>query len=88
MFILCIEGKEQEGAYAISNNHGDQILLMFEEIDDAVRYAGLLEADGFPPLVPAEVDFEGIVSMCEKMGYEYIVSTPDELAIPPAMNEL
>lgn len=88
MFILCIEGKEREGAYAISSSEGEQVLLMFEEIDDAVRYAGLLEADDFPPLVPVEVDIDAIIDMCEKMGYDYIVSTPDQLAIPPVMNEL
>ncbi len=88
MYILCLDGKEDEGAYAIANNRGDRILLMFEEEDDAVRYAGLLEADDFPPLVAVEVDPDGMMQMCERTGYEYMIVSPDELIIPPANNQL
>lgn len=88
MYILCLEGKEDEGAYAIANNRGDRILLMFEEEDDAIRYAGLLEADDFPPLVAIEVDPHGMMEMCERTGYEYMVVSPEELIIPPSNNQL
>lgn len=88
MYILCLKGKEDEGAYAISNNRGERILLMFEEEDDAVRYAGLLEADDFAPLTAVEVDRDGMIEMCEKTGYEYLIVSPDELIVPPSHNEL
>lgn len=88
MYILCLKGKEDEGAYAISNKTGDRILLMFEEEDDAVRYAGLLEADDFAPLVAVEVDTQGMIEMCDRSGYEYTVVSPDELIIPPSTNLL
>lgn len=88
MYILCLKGKEDEGAYAISNQTGHRILLMFEEEDDAIRYAGLLEADDFPPLTAVEVDPDGMMEMCEKTGYDYMIISPDELIIPPDNNEL
>ena len=48
MFILTVEGKEKEGAYAVEDDVGNQILYLFEEEDDALRYAMMLEDVGFP----------------------------------------
>ena len=39
MFILTIEGKEKEGAYSVANEIGEKVLYIFEEEDDATRYA-------------------------------------------------
>ena len=39
MYILTIYGKETEGAYSVADDEGDQILYLFEEEDDAMRYA-------------------------------------------------
>ena len=38
MFILTIDGKESEGAYSVQNEEGHQVLYLFEEEDDAIRY--------------------------------------------------
>ena len=35
MFILTIEGKESDGAYAVADKGGGQMLYIFEEEDDA-----------------------------------------------------
>ena len=45
MFILTIAGKEREGAYSVEDDNGDQILYLFEEEDDAERYAMMLEEE-------------------------------------------
>ena len=42
MFILTIAGKEKDGAYSVPDGEGDQILYLFVEEDDALRYACLL----------------------------------------------
>ena len=49
MYILTIHGKETEGAYSVTDEDGDQILYLFEEEDDATRFAMMLEgtADTF-----------------------------------------
>ena len=58
MFILTIEGKEREGAYAVADKGGGQILYLFEEEDDADRYAMMLEDEGYPDMNVVEVDEE------------------------------
>jgi hypothetical protein len=88
MYILCLKGKENEGAYAISNSNNDRILLLFSEVEDAERFAGLLEADDFPQLVSVEVDDESMIEMCEETGYLYTIVSPDELIIPPSHNDI
>ena len=45
MFILTISGQQTEGAYAVTDPDGERALYLFEEEDDAERYAGLLEAE-------------------------------------------
>jgi len=56
MFILTINGKEKEGAYSVTDDEGDQILYLFEEEDDAVRYAMMLEEDGYPEMHVIEIE--------------------------------
>jgi hypothetical protein len=83
MFILTIDGQEEEGAYSVQDEHGNQILYLFEEEDDACRYAMMLEEDGFPDLHVIEVEDEMMITVCESHGYEYTVITPNDIVIPP-----
>ena len=39
MFILTVHGKENEGAYSVKNEEGEHVLYLFEQEDDATRYA-------------------------------------------------
>jgi hypothetical protein len=48
MFILTINGRETEGAYSVTDDDGEQILYLFQEEDDATRYAMMLEEDEYP----------------------------------------
>ena len=51
MFILTIDGKEDRGAYSVENESGDKILYLFEEEDDATRFAIQLEEEhGYPEM--------------------------------------
>ena len=43
MYILQLQGKEQEGAYAVQASNG-KVVYMFLDKDDALRYAGLTGA--------------------------------------------
>ena len=45
MYILSLAGHEGEGAYAVTNDDGQKALYLFQQEDDATRYAGLLEAE-------------------------------------------
>ena len=85
MYILTIYGKEKEGAYSVQNEDGDHVLYLFQDKDDANRYAMLLEEeDTFPEMNVLEVDHDMMASVCETHGYEYTVITPNDIVIPPS----
>ena len=83
MYILAVTGKEKEGAYAVDTEENKRMVYMFLDKDDAVRYAGLLEADNFPDMSVVEVNDQEIIEACVKHGHEYFVVTPDDIVIPP-----
>jgi len=83
MFILTINGRETEGAYSVVDDEGEHILYLFQEEDDAVRYAMMLEEDGYPEMHVIEIENEVMVKTCEMHGYQYTIITPDDIVIPP-----
>ena len=87
MFILTIEGKEKEGAYAVADKGGGQILYLFEEEDDADRYAMMLEDEGYPDMTLLDIEDEVIIKTCEQHGYHYTIITPNDIVIPPDLKD-
>jgi len=83
MYILTLLGKEDEGAYSVQNEEGEQILYLFEEEDDATRYALMLEDDDYPEMHVIEVEDDMMIHICESHGYDYTVITPNDIVIPP-----
>lgn len=83
MFLITVNGKETEGAYSVMNEEGDQVLYLFEEEDDAVRYAMMLEQDGYPEMHVIEIEDEVMLKTCKMHGYQYTVITPDDIVVPP-----
>jgi|TARA_B100000035_G_C20635276_1_gene394216 hypothetical protein len=83
MYILTIYGKETEGAYSVPDETGEQILYLFAEEDDAIRYAMMLEEGGSPEMHIIEVDDEVMIKTCELHDYPYIVITKNDVVIPP-----
>ena len=37
MYLLTMKNKREEGAYAVDDQYGHQVLFLFEEEDDATR---------------------------------------------------
>lgn len=67
--LLFDAGSDQEGIHSLELN-GRTVVLLFEDPDDAERYAGLLEAQDFPiPSVEA-LDHEEMELFCTQAGYE------------------
>ena len=83
MFILTIEGKEKEGAYSVANELGEKVLYIFEEEDDATRYAMMLEDEGYPDMTLLEIEEEVLLKTCEQHGYHYTIITPNDIVVPP-----
>ena len=84
MHILTVAGKEEEGAYSVVDEYGERVLYIFENIDDATRYAMMLEDDGYPEMHVIEIDDDIMIKTCELHGYQYTVITPDDIVIPPS----
>ena len=42
MYLLTLKDKRDDGAYAVLNRYGEKVLFMFEEEDDAERYAMMI----------------------------------------------
>jgi hypothetical protein len=79
-------GKETEGAYSVVDDEGENILYLFQEEDDAVRYAMMLEEEGSPEMHVIEIEDEVMVKTCEMHGYQYTIITPDDIVIPPSLD--
>ena len=75
MFILAVKGFEEDGAFSIENNDGDKVLLMFEEEDDADRYADLISVeDDYPEMSVIEVDDFVAMRASEMHDYMYNIN--------------
>lgn len=83
MFILTINGKETEGAYSVADEEGNQVLYLFEEEDDAVRYAMMLEEEGYPEMHIIEVEDDIMLKTCDAYDYQYTIITGNDIVIPP-----
>lgn len=83
MFLITIDGREEEGAFSVLNEDGDRVLFLFQEEDDAIRYALLLEENGFPETSIIEYDDSILVKTCEVTGNKYTVITPNDIVVPP-----
>ncbi len=87
MFILTINGRETEGAYSVMNDEGEHVLYLFQEEDDAIRYALLLEEDEYPEMHVLELEDEAVLTMCEIENSKYTIITPNDIVIPPKDND-
>ena len=84
MYILTVHGKENEGAYSVQDDDGEHILYLFDDEDDALRYAMMLEDTGSPEMHVIEVEDEVMIRTCEVHDYQYTVITPNDIVIPPS----
>ena len=92
--LLYDAGQDSEGIHSLELS-GQTVVLMFENRDDADRYAGLLEAQDFPTPTVEALDREEIELFCREAGYEarfvsdgFVPKTEDErmMLAPPSAN--
>tara|TARA_B100000287_G_scaffold361148_1_gene353807 strand:+ start:1214 stop:1486 length:273 start_codon:yes stop_codon:yes gene_type:complete len=83
MYIITVKGKENDGAYSVGNERGEQILYLFDEEDDAIRFAIQLENQDYPEMHVIEVDEELMIKTCEMHDYKYSLITKNDIVIPP-----
>jgi len=83
MFLLTLKDRKGDGAYAVQDQYGEKVLFLFEEEDDATRYALMLEDQEEQEMDIVEVDTELAIRTCKMYNYKYAVITPDDIVIPP-----
>ncbi len=76
-------GREREGAYSLHNEYGEKILYLFEEEDDAERYAMMLEENGHPEMHLIEIENDVMLQTCNLNDYKYTIITSNDIVIPP-----
>ena len=85
MYLLTLNSRRDDGAYAVQDSDGDKVLFLFEEEDYAVRYAMMLEdnLEQEKNMQVIEVEDDLAIKTCSMYNYKYAVITPDDLVIPP-----
>tara|TARA_B100001250_G_scaffold153102_1_gene131487 strand:+ start:450 stop:728 length:279 start_codon:yes stop_codon:yes gene_type:complete len=83
MYIITIKGKEKEGAYSVIDQDEDQVLYIFQNQDDATRYALQLEDIDYPKMKVVEIEDDIMIKTCELHGHKYAIITPDDIIVPP-----
>ena len=87
MYILTVHGKETEGAYSVQDDEGEHILYLFEQEDDAERYSSQLFSDHGVQMQVIEIDEGVAISACEMYNYKYTVITPNDIVVPPPLDD-
>ena len=67
--LLFDAGSDSEGIHSLEMA-GKTVVLLFENPDDAERYAGLLEAQDFPVPSVETLDRDDVELFCRDAGYE------------------
>jgi len=67
--LLFDAGSDAEGIHSLEVN-GTTLVLLFEDPDDAERYAGLLEAQDFPVPSVEAIQRDEIELFCSQAGYQ------------------
>ena len=80
--VLFNARTENEGIHSLQME-GRHLVLMFEEEDDALRFAGMLEAQDFPPASVEAFEAEEIEEFCKGAGYEAVLVEDGTLLMPP-----
>ncbi|BEV36212.1 DUF3110 domain-containing protein [Synechococcus sp. M16CYN] len=92
--LLFDAGTDSEGIHSLEIA-GRTVVLLFENPEDAERYAGLLEAQDFPAPTVEKLNREDVELFCQNAGYEarliktgFVPSTDEErlFMAPPESN--
>ena len=83
MFLLTLKDRKDDGAFAVEDDSGDKVLFLFEQEDDAERYAMQLNENEGSDMIVIDVDGKLAIRTCKMYNYKYAVITPNDFVIPP-----
>ena len=81
MYLLTLDSKRDDGAYAVNDAGGDKVLMLFETEDDAERYAMQLNNQEDSDMIVMEVDGKLAIKTCRQYNYKYAVITPNDIFV-------
>jgi hypothetical protein len=90
--LLFNVGTDNEGIHTLklkqpeTEDDYQDVVLAFEEEDDATRFAVLLEAQDFPEAAVEGIDQEELEEFCESSGLGLQYVSEGMLAVPPSSN--
>ena len=89
MYLLTLKDRRDDGAYAVLNRYGEKVLFMFEEEDDAERYAMMMKNDDEDNASLNVIEIEDALAIrtCKMYNYKYAVITPNDIVVPPPKND-
>ena len=88
MYLLTLKDSEAEGAYAVADKYGEKVLFLFQKEDDAERYAMQIEdQEDNKQMTVIEVDDNLAIITCRRYNYKYTVITPNDIIIPPIIDD-
>jgi Protein of unknown function (DUF3110) len=86
VYVLLFNARtENEGIHTLKSDNRN-IVLMFEDEDDAVRFGLMLEAQDFPTATVERFELDEIEEFCQSAGYECKQVPAGALAMPPENN--
>jgi Protein of unknown function (DUF3110) len=83
--ILFNARTENEGIHSVQADDRN-LIMMFAEEDDAIRYAMMLEAQDLPNPTVEAMDAQEIEDFCADSDYECILVEEGMLVVPPDRN--
>ena len=88
MYLLTLKDRRDDGAYAVLNRYGEKVLFMFEEEDDAERYAMMMnDQEENAALNVIEIEDALAIRTGKMYNYKYAVITPNDIVVPPPKND-
>ena len=88
MFLLTLKDQKGDGAFAVQDKYGEKVLFLFEEEDDATRYALMLEDQQEKEMDVVEVDDDLAIKTCRIYNYKYAVIKSEDIVIQPKNDNL
>lgn len=83
VYVLLFNARtENEGIHTLRANDQD-VVLMFENEDDATRFGLMLEAQDFPEATVEAIEQAEVEEFCQSAGYGCKLVPEGSLAVPP-----
>jgi hypothetical protein len=86
VYVLLFNARtENEGIHTLRTEEQD-VVLMFENEDDATRFGLMLEAQDFPEATVEAMEQADIEEFCQGAGYDCKLVPEGSLTMPPEQN--